>query len=50
MKTNQLLRNLSTKGLAALEKNAVKKARTECQGILFEPRIPDKLKELNKRG
>ena len=43
MKT--LIAKLTQKGLVLLEKRAEKKAHSECLGIVYEPKIPKKLKK-----
>lgn len=41
-----VLRKVAKRGLNVLEKNAVKKANSECVGFMYEPKVPKKLKKM----
>lgn len=41
----KMISKMAKKGLALLEKNATKKANAECVGMMYEPKIPKKLKK-----
>ena len=45
-----LLKTLTKKGLNVLEKRAEKKANAECVGLMYEPKVPKKLKKTICRG
>lgn len=50
MLNKRMITNLTRKGLHLLERRAEKKANAECFGLVYEPKIPNKLKRNIAKG